>query len=230
MEVIGYLSGGTALLKKYQVAETFSNAGVPALIDQTTEAGVNLPATDGAEDMVGVTLDTATKTVTQGQGTSSAEALVTIDIRPDAIISMRFSGGATTGTAMPVQTNTTQNTGGVTCTTGATWSSPTYVDGTMWGLSGSNVGQHRKITTVSSTVGTVLIPFDYTLEENDTFLRIPVSPMSSILVQLTSNFLEANVAADIATDAEFLMIGHELNGTRDSYGHFVSVDHILNPI
>ena len=231
MEVSGHLHGGAPVLKKYQITATFANAGIIGTISASAAAGVTLATTQNASDMVGVSLDTGTYTVTQGTGTNSAEALVTFSIRPDVIIRSRRSGDQTTGTALAAQVNTSVSSGGVTVTTGAEWSSsPTYLDGTVWGLTGNNVGQFRKITTVTSTVGTVLVPFDYSIAANDTFLCIPINPNSSVVVQLTSDFLEVDMSDDIATDAELACIGLDLNGTTDSYAYFVPRDHYLNPL
>ncbi len=230
MEVIGLLSGGAPVLKKYQVTETFGTAGVHANIGVTAEAGINLGTTTSAADMVGVTLDTATYTTTQGTGTSSAERLVTVVINPDAIIRMRLAGSATAGAALSAQTVTTASSGGTAVTTAAEWSSPTYLNGVVWGLTGTNVGQSRKITTVSSTAGTVLVPFDYGTVVGDTFLRAPIYPMDSIVVQLVTALTEVDASAAISGTASFVCIDLELNGTADSYAHFVPGDHILNPI
>lgn len=125
MIVSGLLSGGAPVIKSYQVNATFANAGVPALVSAAGEAGIDLPTTTGAVDMVGVTLDTATYSTTQGD----AEALVRVIINPDAILKMRMSGGATTGTSLTLQEVTTASAGGTVITTGAEWSSPTYDEG-----------------------------------------------------------------------------------------------------
>lgn len=226
MEVSGHLSGGTALLKKYQVGETFDNAGVPCTIDVSTQAGVNLATTANAVDLVGITLDTATLSATQGTGASSAKELVTISTRPDAIIRSRMSGNATTGTSLASVAVTVASSGGTAIETGATWSNPTYLDGTVWGLAGANVGQDRKLTTVSATVGTVVVPFDFATVVNDTFLRVVIHPHASVTVQLTSNFQEVNAEAALAGDAEFVCIEVELNGAADSFAKFISKDHL----
>ncbi len=226
MEVSGHLSGGTAMLKKYQVGETFANAGVIATIDVSAEAGINLATTSNAIDMVGVTLDTATLSSTQGTGASSAEELVTISCRPDAIVRSRMSGGATSGTSLASVSVTVADSGGTTVETGATWSNPTFLNGTVWGLAGSNVGQSRKLTTVSSTVGTMLVPLDYGTVVNDTFLRVVIHPHASVLVQLTSDFTEVDAEAALASDAELACIDLELNGVGDSYAKFISKDHL----
>ncbi len=228
--VSGLLGGGTPVIKKYQVGETFATAGVPAIIDASTEAGVNLATTTGSNDQVGITLDTATYSTAQGTGTSSAEALVSVIINPDAIIRSRMSGTTAAGGDLSAQTNTTASSGGTVITTGAAWNSPTFADGQVWGLSGNNVGRNRKITTVGGTSGTVVVPFDYAIAVNDTYLRAPISPMASIVVQLCTELTEVDMSAAISGDVEWVCIDVELNGVGDSYAHFISGDHILNPI
>jgi len=231
MEVSGHLSGGTAVLKKYQIAETFANAGVIGTIDVSAEAGVNLATTANTVDMVGVSLDTATYSTTQGTGADSAEALVTFSVRPDAIVKSRMSGGATTGTDLASVAVTVADSSGLTVETGATWSNPTYLDGTVWGLTGTNIGppSGRKLTTVSVTGGTVLVPFDFGTVVNDTYLRVPIHPHSSVQVQLTSDFVEVDLSAAISGDAELACIDLLLNGASDSFALFISKDHLYGP-
>ncbi len=229
MEVSGYLRGGTPVLQKYQIAETFTNAGVIGTIDVSGEAGVNLVTTANAVDMVGVSHDAGTYSTTQGTGTSSAESVVTFDIRPDAIIRARMSGGATSGTSLSAQTETTGETDGLVVTTGATWSSPTFLDGTVWGLTGNNVGQDRKITAVDGTTGTVDVPFDNNILINDTYLRAPFHPHSSVTVELVTDFTEVDASAAISGDAELACVYLLLNGVGDSYAFFTSKDHFFGP-
>ena len=64
----------------------------------------------------------------------------------------------------------------------------------------------------------------------DTFLRIPIHPMDSIVVQVCTNITEVDMSAAISGDSELVCIDLDLNGTLDSYAYFVFGDHILNPI
>ena len=61
------LSQALPLVKKYQTDATIIE-GVPALIDTGGEAGLNAATTGSLADMVGVTLEGATYSVTQGDG------------------------------------------------------------------------------------------------------------------------------------------------------------------
>ena len=232
MEVIGLLCGGAPVLKKYQVAAT-AIAGVPLLTPAGNGAGLAACTTTSAADMVGVTLDAVTYTTTQGTGASSAERLVTVVINPDAIIRMKMSGGATADTALGLNTVTTASSGGTAVTTAAEWSNPTFDEGVTWGYDGANVGQFRKITSVSSTAGTVTVPFDYGTVVGDNFLRAPYWPMQTLTVQLGTIFTQADASIAVGTGAEFRVIDLDLrdladSGRTNSFVIAIAGDHLLN--
>jgi hypothetical protein len=235
MEVSGLLSGGAPVIKKYQINATVANAGVPLLVGAAGEAGLDLPTTTGAADVVGLNLDTATYTTTQGTGASSAERLVSVIINPDAILKARMSGGATEGTALTLYDVTTASAGGTAITTGDDWSSPEFDEGVVWGYDGANVGQVRKITSTSTTAGTVLVPFDYATVVGDNFLRAPYWTMQGTTVQLTTNFYEADASIAVGTGAGFKPIDLELNdlsgdGRNTSYVFMLPTDHFLSSV
>ena len=232
MDVIGLLCGGAPVLKKYQVAAT-AIAGVPLLTPAGNGAGLAACTTTSAADMVGVTLDAVTYTTTQGTGASSAERLVTVVINPDAIIRMKMSGGATADTALGLNTVTTASSGGTAVTTAAEWSNPTFDEGVTWGYDGANVGQFRKITSVSSTAGTVTVPFDYGTVVGDNFLRAPYWPMQTLTVQLGTIFTQADASIAVGTGAEFRVIDLDLrdladSGRTNSFVIAIAGDHLLN--
>lgn len=232
MQVVGHLHGGAPLLKRYQLGAESSTPGEPWLVSVTAEAGLNLASTTALNDMVGISKDVATYSTTQGTGLSSAEALATFDIRPDAIYKIRLSDGATAGTAMTIYTETVASAGG-TAITGGNFSGTTFVDGQIWGYSGANVGQHRKITSVSTTVATVLIPFDYATVVGDEYLATRMSLADENTVTLTSNLKEIdNSKATAENTAELRCIDVLLrdvsaDGRNNSFGLFVSFDHFL---
>ena len=233
MEVIGLLCGGAPVLKKYQIAAT-TIAGIPLMTPASSAGGLAAATTTSAADMVGVTLDSATYTTTQGTGASSAERLVTVVINPDAIIKIKMSGGATEDTALALQEVTTASSGGTAVTTAASWTSAVeYDEGVTWGYDGANIGQFRKITATSSTAGTVVIPFDYGTVVGDNFLRAPYWPMGTINVQLSTLLTQANAIISVGTGAEFRVIDLDLKDVSDSgrTNSFVIVvpgDHLLN--
>ena len=182
MANLGYiLSGAGPVIKKFKVGATpdFAVAGAPAVVAATTDAGV-VPVTAGTVGLtVGLALDTSTYTTTQATVAASGDAQVSVVVNPDAVVRFRISGGATPGTALTYITNLTASSGGtaITITTGdVVPNSPTVLDGTAICISGANVGQRRRITTVSATVATVLVPFPYAIAVGDRFVVLPYFP------------------------------------------------------
>ena len=238
------LYGSVPVIKKFQVASGVgARAGVPLLVPAAAAAGLAISTTTGATDMVGCSLDTTTYSTTQGQGKAapfgsgtSAERIVSVIINPFAVWSIKMSGGATNDTALASQTVTTASAGGTAVTTAASWtSSVEYADGTVWGYTGANTGLVRKITSSSSTAGTVLVPFDYAVAVGDVFLRVPYYPMSNTTVQLTTNLDQANAIISVGTGAPFKVIELRLRdgsespaGNVNSYVLALSNSHALN--
>ena len=238
MKVANHLYGGSAYLESYQVNATFSNAGVPALIGTTNEAGVDLPTTTAAADYVGLTIDTATYQTAQNTDNSDPGAYVKMDIRPDVVIRARLSGDGTTGTALTLYDVTTASTDGLAVTTGDNWSCPTMVEGSVWGYDGANglSGVIRKITSVSSSAATVTVAFPFDTAVGDNFLRCNFNPFGdegTHGVTLTSDFLELDTsAAADGTLAPFHAIkienGNITNdGQNKSYALIVPTDVFL---
>jgi hypothetical protein len=236
------LSGAAPVMKKFQYGVTLTAVGIPFTIPATDTAGVVIGTTTGATDLVGFSLDQgldktgaaqSTYTTTQGTGASSAERMVTLIINPDAAWRFLMSGGATDNTTLATQTVTTASSTGVAVTTAAEWSNPTYDEGYVWGLTGANAGQARKITSVSSTAGTVTIPFDYAIAVGDTFLRCPFTPMQGATVQLTTALTQANAIIAVATGAplrpiELILRDASDSGATNSYVIAISNSHALN--
>lgn len=86
---------------------------------------------------------------------------------------------------------------------------------------------------MSSTAGTVTVPFDNATVVGDNFLRAPYNPMQTATVQLTSDFLEADASIAVGTGAEFQvieLITKDLSdeGRDTSYVLAVSGSHWLN--
>jgi len=189
MSNLGYLLGGGApVIKKYMVAAgtpDFTVAGCPAIASATTTAGVAPMAAGTLAEYVGLSLDTATYTTTQSTIQASGAAQVSLVVNGDPVIRNRMSGSTTAGTALPLITNSAASSGGtaVTITTGdIVPNSPTMLDGTLICLTGANAGQRRKITTVSATVFTVVVPFPYAIASGDTFTAVPYFPGAATVV------------------------------------------------
>lgn len=233
MEFVGLMSGGAPVIKKHQVSASLSRVGIPLLAVAASEAGVNLPSTTDITDMLGCNLDLATYATAQVAG-GSPEALCSIILNPDAIWKILMSGGAASGTAEGTLTVTSASTDGLTITTGSEWSSPTYDEGLAWCVSGANAGQKRKVTSVSSTAGTLTVAFAQDIAVGDVFSRAPLYPLSVQTVTLTTELDEFRQDVAVASNtAKFCCIEIDPNawlgmaGGRP-FGLFLAVDHILN--
>lgn len=237
-QINNILSGSAGVKKRYQVNETMADIGAVVLVSPSAGAGLALASTAGAADVVGLNLTTATYGTVQGSGTSSAESLTDIIINPDAVMRFKLSGGTTEGTAVETQTVTVASSGGTAIETGAAWDGGnTVLNGVAWGFSGGNVGQFRKLTTVSSTVGTVLVPFDFAIAVDDVFLRAPFwtfDPNSGDALTLTAAFFEVNVASIASTaGGNFNVVDFDLrdaseDGRSNSFVEALAGDHFLS--
>lgn len=233
MRVAGHLFGGAAVLKSLRVGETITR-GAPTAWDTTNQAGISMPAAATAvTDTLGIAEDAATYTTTQGD----AEATVTVDVRPDAIVRSRISGSATVGTAMTILSNTLAETAGTTITDADTGAAD--MDGaTVWRLLSDGppgvAGEARQITTHNaSTDFVVLVPFRADIAVADRFLFCPYSQVgdgtagedASGNVQLTTDFTEADGSIAAGTGASVSIVDLILGGTLDSYVEFLLTDH-----
>lgn len=226
------LSRSVPLVRKYRIGITIPNAGAVLIAPGAGNAGVVLGSTTGAANMVGSSIDTGTYATAQVAG-GTADATVSVIINPDAVWRLLMSGGATEGTALALQTVTTAASDGLSVTTAAEWSNPTYDEGYVWGFDGANAGQSRKITSVSSTAGTVTVAFDNDTVVGDNFLRCPYSPLQTSTIQLTTLLTQADASIAVGTGAALRTVELQLrdNGSRgrtNSYVFAVSDDHIFN--
>ena len=183
MANLGYLLGGGApVIKKYMVAAgtpDFTVAGAPAIPSATATAGVAPMAAGTLNGYVGLSLDTAVYSTTQATVLADGPGVISLVVNADPVVRLRMSGTAAAGGSLPLITNSVASTGGtaVTITTGdIVPNSPTMLDGTIICLTGANAGLRRKITTVSATVFTVVVPFPRTIAVNDTFTAVPYFP------------------------------------------------------
>lgn len=233
MELAYTVSGAAPLMKKFQVNATVARAGVPLLVPGAGNAGVVLGTTAGATDLVGVNLDTATYVTAQQTDGSSAARMISVIINPDAVWRLLMSGGATENTALALQTITTASTDGLTLTTAAEWSNPTYDEGYSWGYDGANAGAARKITSVSATAGTLTVAYDQDTVVGDNFLRCPYSPMQTVTIQLSTLLTQADASIAVGTGAPFRvtdLILRDINGEgrTNSFVLGISNSHALN--
>lgn len=235
--------GSVPILKKFQYGVTLSQVGIPFTVPAANTAGVVIGTTTGATDLVGMSADKgsvaitgaaqSTYSTTQGVGNSSAERVVTLIVNPFAVWSAKMSGGATEDTALSAQTVTTASAGGTAVTTATSWTSTEFDEGSTWGYTGANAGRFRKITSTSSTAGTVTIPFDVATAVGDVFLRAPYWPMQTVTVQFTTNLYQADASIAVGTGAPFRVVELRLRdstdaGNTNSFVLFVSNSHALN--
>jgi hypothetical protein len=221
-------SGGSPIIRKFQIGEAMANAGVPVLVGGAGNAGLALASTTAASDLMGITVDVQDTLVTAQQTDNSDPAReVSVIINPDAVYRARLSGGATSGTDLTTYTVTTASTDGLTVTAGD-FNTVDLDEGTIHCIGGANVGISRKITSTSTTAATVTVAFPHDIAVGDTFIAVPYSPGEDQFVQLTSDFtqLDCSVATD-TNNNNFRVIGLELNGVGDSNALIVPFDHVL---
>lgn len=233
MELAYTLNGGAPKMKRYQIGVTSNTTGVPYTIPAANTPGVVIATTTGATDMVGCNVDASGTYVTAQQtDNSSPERTCNFVISPDAVWRMLLSGGATENTALTLYPVTTASTDGLTVTTGGEWSNPTYDEGHVWGYDGANAKQARKITSVSSTAGTVTVAFRYDTVVGDNFLRCPYTPMQGATIQLSTLLTQADASIAVGTGAPFRTVELILNdingdGRTNSYVLAASNSHAL---
>ena len=234
MEYAYSLNGGAPRLIKYQVAATNTVIGRPYLKAAANGSGIVLGTTTGAVDLVGLNVDAAgTYNTAQQTGNADPSALTTLIVNSDAVFWARLSGGATDGTALTAATVTTAATDGLSVTTSAfDPNSPDLDEGIVWGYSGGNAKQARKITSTAANVATVTVAFPVDTAVGDTFLYASVSPLSTITAQLTTNCTEIDATAAISGDATVLVVEMRLNdragnGTTNSYALIKFADYLL---
>lgn len=234
MELSYLLSGGAPVIKRYQIGVTNTNRGVPYTVPAAGTAGVVIGTTTGATNLVGISVEApGTYNTAQQSDNSDPATTVALIINPDAVWRALMSGGATENTALTLYPVTTAATDGLAVTTASEWSSPTYDEGYTWGYDGANAGVARKVTSVSSTAGTLTVALPNDTAVGDNFLRCPYSPMQTITVQLTTALTQADASIAVGTGAPFRVIELILNdqsgeGRTRSYVEFVSNSHALD--
>lgn len=235
--------GSIPCVKKFQFGVTLAAVGIPFTVPAANTAGVVIGTTTGATDLVGMSVDQgsvlrtgtvqSTFTTTQGAGTSSAERYVSLIVNPFAVWAWKMTQGATENTALTLRPVTTASAGGTAITTNEDWSSPTYDEGVTWGFDGANAGAMRKVTSVSSTAGTVTIPFDVATVVGDNFIRAPYWPMQTVTIQLSTLLTQADASIAVGTGAPFRVVELRLrdksdSGQSNSFVLAVSNSHALN--
>lgn len=206
-------AGGAPHIRKLKIGgASFATAGIPALIGADGTAGLALPTSASVADAVGVTLDTGTYSTTQGD----AEGVVSVIVNPDAVWRTLMSGAGAPGTQLNLKTNSAAETAGtvITITTGdGAPNSPSMDEGTAFCVSGANVGQTRKITSVAATTATVLVPFTNDIANGDTFILVPYTAfdVAANNVELTTDLAQANATIAVGTGAALRTVALEFD-------------------
>jgi hypothetical protein len=240
MELDSHMFGGAALLKKYKLAATIANIGVP-LIQTATTQNISPATTTSFADTIGISADTDTYSATQSvilarvnAQVGTGEGIITCNVRPDAIIRALMTGAATENTTLALLTNTSASAGGTVVT--ATVMSADIDGGTIWCISGNNVGYSRTITTHTSTTSlTVTVPFPRAIAVGDVFLACPwnttgtaTAGMDGITtVQASTLLTQADASIASGTGGKVVVSDLVLNGAYDSYVKFQLDDHIF---
>lgn len=231
MQVAGYFAGGDALLKKYQIGEALAASGVPVVFGTLSDThGVLKASTTAAAQAIGLTLDAqATRNTAQQTGNADPAVYVTVDVRADAIIRARLSGGSTAGTALTENSNTVASTSGLLTTLAL---ASAYDDGYIWGAAGANAGVLRKVTAVAGTNETPIVAFPFDIAVGDTFYAATFGPAEDAGVQLTSNVVEIDATADNQSGNNFRCVDfdhrHKADrGATESYALIVFYDHMF---
>jgi len=216
----GHLSGGASLLKKLKLGAAAVDPGIIMIGGAGTALGVIPCTATSFVSAYGLAQDEAVYSSTQG----ATEGVVTVNVRADQIIKARMSGTAADGGALVSHTNTSASAGGTVLT--AAVGTHDIDGGTMWCVSGNNVGLSRSITAYSSNAScTVTVPFPRAIAVGDIFHIIPFNIHGTGadgadgcgFVSTTTLFLEADTIRASGTGGEVSVVDLELNGALNSY-------------
>ena len=228
-----------AIIKRYQVAATKATPGVPVLVPAAGGSGVVVATTTSTANSVGVTIDTSnanrrgqvvgSTTYVTAQQTDSAdtERAVGVIINPFAVYSLLMSGAATDGTAMLTYTAASGGSDGLTIVFTGSVASPEMADGTVYCLTGTNVGMARKLTSTSTVTGTFVVAWPRDVAAGDTFLIAPYSDLFGIKVQLTTLLAGADTSIAVGTGAALKPIELKWGTSTNSYLEAVLADSVF---
>ena len=248
MKEIGHMFGGAAWIRRFPIAVTIANAGIPAIV-VTDIVGIRPCTTTSFADSPGLIIDTATYSTTQadldndpvdatvgGYNTISnmdMGRVVSVSTRPDLVIEALMSYGATESTALQLIVNTSASAGG-TVVSDADYSANDQVGGVIWCIRGNNAGHARTITSdTASTSATVTVPFPRAIAVGDEFLWCPWNAYGthgadldgSGFLQTTTLFTQANANIVNGTGGAVQVLGLVLRGASNSFVHFKLRDH-----
>jgi hypothetical protein len=194
-------------------------------IDETD--GIQPGTTTDWADTIGLAVGTATHSAAPAAG---AEGLIEVDVNPHAIVSARISGSSTAGAVMTTLINTAADATKLIITD-ADVGTADSTGGTVWCISGANVGQSRTIVTFNSAVDIrSTVAFYNAIAAGDQFLWAPYSFNNTSAamgnVQATSNIAEADGSIAAGTGGVCVVVDLEMRGPRDSNVLFIFGDHV----
>jgi len=232
MEVSGFFSGGAPVIKKYQIGEAMPDSGVPVIIAAAGTAGLALPTTAAAADLVGITIDAkATLVTAQQTDNSDPERVVSVVTNPDILIRAKLSGGATEDTALLQGTVDTASTTGLDVNTEIDYTN--FDEGSIFCFSGANTDILRRIGVGDATDATVVVAFPIDIAVGDVFLHVPYAPGSDQFVQLTTLFTQLDASATVDTNnnnfrvIELDMRDSSDDGRNNSFALITPFDHLF---
>lgn len=206
MRVRGHLYGGAALVRKLQAGVTVASGGITLAcpLEAGTDIGMVQPilASTAAQVQAGVSED-ASGTIA-ATGVSREDILVSVNVRPDAIIRGRMSGSSTAGTALTANPTTGASATGVV-TTGVT----TIDDGGVYGYDGANMGELRR---ADDNAGSLSMAMPSAIALGDNFLVGNGYPFSgaaaaagdNLFFDFTTDLLEIDAATDVGDMDNFV--------------------------
>ncbi len=218
------LSGGKATIKKYKMAAAIAE-GVIVLVSAANAVGLSTSTTTSWADSMGLTVDAGilkggvpvTYSTTQG----AEEYLQSVLINPDAVLRALLVGSAANA-AMTPNPVVTASSNGLTVVATNTFSNQD--EGLIWYTTGANARRSRKMTSVSTSTATVIMPFAGNAVGD---VALAISQAAGSLGVTMSTDLK-NVRADnvaLTSDCLARCIDVELNGISDSYVHLIQTDH-----
>jgi hypothetical protein len=218
------LSGGAFVHQTFQIEDDFATAGVAAIPGAAADAGVQNPTTTSLINVYGHSVDTAT---------GDTGDLLTLIINPDLVLRAKFSGGATSDTALTIATAGTSASTTVDNITGLVPNSPDIDDGVVWGYNGSNVGVYRAIIAADANTITVRNTWPTTPSSGDEFLTGSRAPGGLLGVQLTSAFDQVDGTAESPQGNTYAVLDGEFRGvddagTTNSFLHIVASLHAFS--
>jgi hypothetical protein len=226
------LGGGAPVVKKYQVGSGNAQVGQALVQCAAGGYGVALATTTAAAGFIGCAEDDVTAVTAQQTGNADPERRVSVVVNPDAVWEATLAGGATSGTALTLYTETVASTTGLLITAGST-DFTNFDEGAIVCYEGANAGIVRKIITGNSSGAVPGVAFPNDTVVGDTFMVAPFFPPSAQFVQLTSDFKNVNASVAVDTDnnnfvpIELFLRGVADAGRTNSKVHLVAFDHLF---